>query len=504
MSHLDPRAITRGRRVVAVVLLALVAVLIAAAIAVEVTVEPPVTPAAEPVAVAPPEVGIWYCPVTAGEEETAVLSLAAATDETSTVTVERHRDDGLVTEEPVQIEGGGVHDLVLEPGEAQFPLTVRWAGGPAVATWRVEGRDTAGARCESAPAPRWYLAGFETTAQTQSRLHLFNPFAVDAVARVTFGTPTGPVALVLTDNVLVEAGSHVVLDLNEYEPEQPDLAVTVEVLTGRLVTQGTVDLRPTANQPGPTGRDVIVGSPDPRVEWAFAYARADETSSSWLSVFNPARREAAVEVRVANPLPDGAALLGEVSVPAGGVVRIDLAESSSSAEFGVTLLSVNETPVVVSRLTTVRTAGGAEGAAAALGAVVDERWALAGAGGADRASRLALYNPGSSPVAVAVDAGAQTPADWERIALQPNEQLSLELADVAGQRGSIPLRVTADGPIVADVRVQSPGENLRFWTAGGVPSIAWEGPGVRPAVRRDARLSTRPAAMETPEPEPLQ
>jgi hypothetical protein len=413
----------------------------------------------------------------------------------------RHRDEGPTVDEPLEIDAGGTHEVVLEPGESRFPLTVRWTGGPVVTTWRVEGRDTAGARCEPAPAPVWYLAGFETTAQTQSRLHLFNPFGVDAVARVTFGTPTGPVALVLTDNVLVPAGRSVVLDLNEYEPEQPDLAVTVEVLTGRLVSQGTVDLRPTANQPGPTGRDVITGTADPGLEWAFAYARADETSSSWLSVFNPGNREAAVEVRVANPLPDGPALMGEVSVPAGGVVRIDLAESSSSPEFGVTLLSVNETPVVASRMTTVRTGGGAEGAAAALGRLADERWALAGAGGADRMSRLALYNPGVDAVTVSVDAGEDTPQDWGSVSLQANEHLSLELADVAGQRGSIPLRVAADGPIVVDVRMQSPGENLRFWTAGGVAATAWEGPGVRPAVRRDARLSTRPAAVETPEPE---
>jgi hypothetical protein len=501
VSHLDPIAISRTRKRVALLLLVVVAVLVSAAIAVELTVEAPLTPAAEPVAVEPPTSGTWYCPVTAGDEETAVVSVVAASTEASTVTLVRYRDEGIAVEEAVEIPEGGTHEVVIDPGESRFPLLVRWTGGPVVTAWRVEGRDTAGGRCESAPAPVWYLPGFETTAQSQSRLHLFNPFGVDAVARVTFGTPTGRVALVLTDNVLVPAGQRVVLDLNEYEPEQPDLAVTAEVLTGRLVVQGTVDLRPTVNQPGPTGRDVIRGSPAPALDWAFAFARADETSSSWLSVFNPGDREAAVEVRVANPLPDGPALLGEMSVPSGGVVRVDLAESSSSPEFGVRVQSVNETPVVVTRMTTVRTGAGAEGAAAALGEEPDERWALAGAGGADRMSRLALYNPGAEAVTASVDAGAGTPGEWGAIVLQPNEHVSLELAEVAEQQVSIPLRVAADGPIVADVRTQSAGENLRFWTAGGVPSSTWEGPGVRPAVRRDGRLSTRPAAVETPAPE---
>ncbi len=495
MSHMEP-TVTGGRRTAAIVILVLLTLLVAGAVAVEAFVEPPDAPVAEPVALEPPASGTWYCPVTAAEDETAVLSIASAGAEPSTVTVLRHRPEGEAPGEPQEVAAGGVTDIVLEGPEATIPSSVRWSGGPVVVTWRVEGTDTAGARCENAPEPVWYVAGFETTAQSRSRLHLYNPFSVDATAEVVFGTATGEEQLELTRNVLVPAFRNVVLDLNEFQPEQPDLAATVRVLAGRLIAQGDVALAPTANQPGPTGRDVLGAAPRPGLQWSSAYARADETSSTWLSLYNPGDREAAVEVRVSNPLPDAAVLLEETSVPAGGVVRVDLSEVSSSTEFGAFVASVNEVPVVMTRLTTARTGGGAEGLAASVGDEPARRWAMAGAGTDQRQSRLALYNPGAEPVTVAVDAGEGTPPEWGSITLQPNEQVTRELSEVADDRGAIGLRIEADGPIVADVRVQSPGDGLRFWTVGGVPSQDWEGPAQRPAVRRDARLSTRPAEIE--------
>lgn len=479
-------------------LLVLVVLAVTGAAVADVLVDPPQVPAAEPVSLEAPTSGAWYCPVTGRGEETAVLSIAAVGTEPATVSIVRHREDGPATEEPIQVEPGAPVDHVLSGGEGQLPSTVRWSGGPVVTTWRVEGRDSAGARCESAPAPVTHLTGFETTAQSVSTLHLFNPFGVDAVVRVTFGTPTGPVALVLTDNVLVPAGRTTTLELNEFEPEQPDLAVTVQALTGRVVAQGLVELAPTENQPGPTGRDVLPGAGAPELDWSFAHARSGEDASSWLSVFNPNGREAAIEVRVSNPLPEGSALLSEISVPAGGVVRVDLTDASSAEEFGLAVTGLNEEPVVVTRLTNVRTAD-AEGVSASPGERPAPEWALVGGGAADRQSRVALHNPGSESVSVEVDAGEGTPGQWATLELGPNEHRNLELSEVSADRRAIPVLVRASGPIVADLRTQSPGENLRLWTAGGVPSRVWEGPGVRPAVRRDARLTTRPAAIEPEE-----
>lgn len=498
-----PRSSPRpGGAAIAVFLLTLLA--IAGAFLAEQAVDPAVTPAAEPVAVAAPSAGAWYCPVTAEADETAILTVAAVGDEPATVAIDRHEDAGVRSGEPVAVEPGAPLELVLDDGEARWPSTVRWTDAPVVATWRVEGPDVAGAPCEAAPLPTTHITGFDTSAQSVSTLHLFNPFDADAVVRVTYGTSTGPVELVLTDNVLVEAGQGTTLTLNDFEPQQRDLAVSVEVLTGRVVSQGVVALAPTEDQPSPTGRAVLPGTGAPERSWAFAYARDNPTSSSWVSVFNPNERAAAVEVRVANPAEDSVALLGETSVPAGGVARVELDGAAESVEFGLVLESLNEETVVATRLTAVETGAGAEGVAASAGEQPARRWALVGGGAGDRQSRIALHNPGAETVTMTVDAGAGTPAQWRGITLAPNESTALELDDLSaggGEREPVGVLVEADGPVTADLRVQRGGEEdgLRFWTVGGVPARVWEGAGVRPAVRRDPTLSTRPAVVEEPD-----
>ncbi len=488
-------AAPRQRRAGAIALLVVVVLALAGAVAAEVLVEPPATPAAEPVAVDPPTSGAWYCPVTGSAEDTAVLTVAAVGAEPATLSVERHRGDESSIE-TATVAPDQPYELVLSDGQAAFATTIRWSGGPVVATWRLEGTHHAGAPCEVAPVPVTHLTGFETTAQSTSQLHLYNPFGVDAVARVVFGTPTGPVARVLTDNILVPARGTTVLTLNEFEPEQPDLAVTVETLTGRLVTQGTVALAPTANQPGPTGRDVITGT-QPALGWAFAFARSDEGSGSWLSLYNPNDREAAVEVRVSNPMPDSPLLLSEVSVPAGGVVRVDISGASASTEHGVSATSVNELPVVASRLTSIRASAGSEDVAASTGVVPAQRWVTLAPLRTHR-GRLFLYNPGAEPVTVSVDAGESTPPEWAELQLQPNEQTALELEELG--EDYLPVVVDSEDPVAVDLRLQASGGDLRYFTLGAVATRAWEGPGIRPAVRRDARLSTRPAELGTADP----
>lgn len=478
-----------ARRGGAVALLVATVLLVAAAAAAEVTLDVAGPRRAERLPVAEPTSGTWYCPVTAGEQETAVLSIAAAGDEPSTVTVVRYGEQGPVADPAVEVPVGGQHEVVLSDGQAARPTTVRWRGGPAVTTWRVEGDDSAGAPCETAPAPTWHLTGFDTTARSQASLHLFNAFGVDAVAKVTFGTPEGRVDLVLTHNILVPARSSMRLSLNEYQPEQSDLATTVEVLTGRLVVQGATSLQPTPNRPGPSGRDVVPGTPEPAVDWAFAYGRADQSSSSWLSLFNPTEREAAVEVLVSEPLPD-AVELGELSLPAGGVVRLDLGEVSAATEFGIAVTGVNDVPFVATRLSAVRTAEGAEGLAASTGVATAEQWLLAGGGGGDRRGRVSLYNPGTDDVTVDVDAGQGTPAEWAGIVLPANGHVALELADAGPDRPQVPVRISGDGPFVTDLRSQSPGSRPRYWTAAGVPAAAWRGSGSRPPVRHDPLLDS--------------
>jgi hypothetical protein len=459
---------------------------------------PPPPPAAAPVPQEQATAGTWYCPAVAGEEEPAVLTVAAADLTATTATVVRHTAEGPVADEAVEVAPGEPFELVLDGGQASVPVSVRWRGGPAVVGWRVEGPDSAGAPCEPAPSPTWYVTGFQTNAASQSILHLLNPFAQDAVARLEFLTPEGRVALVATDSILVPAGQHLGVDLNLHQPELADLGVMVEVLSGRMVAQGETRFAPTAGTPAPTGRALLPASPAPATEWHFGWSRAGPDARSWLVLANPGQREAAIELRVSDPMPEGESLLGEVPVPGGSVVRLDLAGASAGEEFGIAVTSVNEVPLLAARLTDQLPEGGRPGVAASLGASADARsWLVVGGGARDRGSTVSLYNPTGETVTVNLDAGDATPDDWRSIVLDPNGYLTLDLSQ-AGQRDAVALRVVADGLVVPELRTRAAGDNARFWSAVGVASSAWTGPTERPPVRRDPALSTTTMVIRRP------
>lgn len=459
------------------------------------------SPAASPTFVAqdPAEAGGWYCPVTTGDQEPAVVSVAAVGDRPARVSVARYRDGRPTPDPPVAVVPGETLEVAPGPGGGPQPVAVRWQEGPAVATWRTEGPQSAGAPCQAAPSATWHLAGFDTRLGATSTLHLFNPFAEDAVATVTFGTPEGRKTLVRTESVVVAAGQLTKLALNDLQPEVPDLGVNVEVLAGRLVAQGEVRFDPPGDDPGLSGRTLLPAAPAPSLAWSFGFARADDDASSWLEILNPGDHEAAVRLQVSDPRDGGAALDDEISVPAGGVVRVDLAEASAQPDFGVAVTGVNDTPVVVSRFTAVRTSSGSGVAASLGGREPATRWALVGGGAGGRSGGISVYNPGPQPVAVDVLA-AGAPPSWSGIQIPANGRAAVELADAGAGRTPISAVVRASGPVVAELRSVSQGDASRLWTAVGAPSGDWTGPPLRPAVRHDPSLSVLPMPSQPPEP----
>lgn len=489
MSELTGQA-TRARRRTALALLGAVAAVVAGAFAADVLAEPRAEAGPERVARPAPDAGAWYCPATAGEDERAVVSVAAAGEKPSTITLIRYPEGRPRADEPVEVPPGEQIEIPLEDGAAAKPVGIRWEGGPAAASWRVEEDGAAGASCVAAPSDTWHVGGMDTAEGASSTLHLFNPFTVDAVARVTFATPDGRVSLLLTDDVLVEAGSVRKLDLGEFQPEQPDLGVTVEVLTGRLVAQGEV------KSGGEAGRALIPAAREPAREWSVPYARADGGSSSWLSVINPGEREAAVEVAVSEPRADTPGH-PEVSVPAGGVVRIDLAELSEAEEFGVSVTSVNDMGVVVNRVTSLST-GGRRGLAASSATRPAERQVLAGGGTGGRQGLVSVYNPGAQEASVDIRAGTGTPEAWSQISVPANGWTSVSLTEAGADRPTIPVVVESSSPVVAGLRSHAPSGDLRLWSDAGVSAATWTGPETRLPVRRDPTLSNTPLTGDQP------
>ena len=477
----------RGR---ALSVLGAVAVVLLLAGAVDI-VAAPAAPAPPPAVEQPPaQAGSWYCPAVAGEGERATLTIAAVGDEPSQVVVGRYGQGQAVHDAPRAVEPGTSVNVQLTDEDAMAPATVRWTGGPAVTTWRVDGDRTASAACEPAPSERWMVAGFNSVRGSVPTLHLFNPFTADAVVRLVFATAEGPEPLALTENVLVAAGGTTSINLRRYQPEVPDLGVVVDVLAGRVIAQGEQRVDPPGDVRGSSGRLMLAAAPAPADSWSFDYAADGDGTESWLTVLNPNNGPAAVEIRVSTPSQEIATIVGEVSVPPGGLSRVELAGVSRQPGFGVTVNVVNDEPVVVTSQTALQTSGRSV-VAGGLGApALSQHWALVGAGANRRNGLISLFNPG--PEVATVDAVAQgAPAEWSGVTLEPNTRQILDLADAGADRDSIPVRITSDVPIVAGLRsTAAEGAALRLWLMIGVPQSEWIGPPTRPPVRRNEALST--------------
>ena len=491
----------RGGGAVAAVLV-VVALLSAGAAAVDVLAGPVVTPAAAPVAQPPAVSGIWYCPlmVTSSKDETGYVTVSAVGEEAARVVVERYAGGRPRADDARMVQPGESVVVRLEGEDARAPVAVRWSGGPAVASYRVEGDMLAAAPCEASPSEAWYVPGFDTTLGSKSRLYLFNPFPGDAVVRLSFATPDKPVRLVLTDNIVVPANGTKVLVMEEYQPEIPDLGAIVEVLSGRVVAQGQLFSAPPGDQPGPRGRTVLAAASQPSLTWGFAYARSDDSGSeSWLSVVNPGTRTAAIEVRVSAPLGESSSLLGEVNVAAGTTARIELADASSNEEFGVNIESVNDVPVVATRLS-VLSSGGRSGVAAALGAPAPATlWSLPGGGTEGRDAQVLVYNAGAEPATVDILAPGAPPA-WSGLRVAPNGRVKVRLSELGTGLAAASVRVRSDRPVLAELQSASAGPSLGAWTAAGIAERVWVGPSHRPAVELDPGLSTRVIPTPTGEP----
>jgi hypothetical protein len=497
------RPATPHRRT-AVIALGVVGLLLLAAAVADAVAPPAPPPPAEPVAQAPASAGTWFCPSVTGQGGAAALHIAAVGDQPAQVVVERYRKGAPVADKPRTVAPGSAIAVELTGEDATAPSTVRWTGGPTAVVWREfdDGRGAA-APCERAPAPKWYLTGFSTTLGSEPLVHVFNPYTTDAVVRLDFGKPDGLQTLVIADNILIRAGETATLNLRKYQPELPDLGVTVVALAGRVVAQGQLNVVPPPRTTGAAGRTMIPATPAPSETWYFANASDDKSTDSWLSVLNPGDDTAAVELRVTTPRGRAAGLLAEVSVPAGAISRIELANASLRPEFGVSVSVVNGEPVVASGFSS-RPSGSTQVLTGGIGTpAAATTWALLGAGAKQLPGTISLFNPG--PEATVIDIQAPgAPDTWTGIHLAPNRRTAVSLADAAADPAYLPVIVRAQSPVIAALRASTPSNAYGGWQMVGVPDTAWIGATTRPPVRHAPLISTRLTKPVTQSEDPLE
>jgi hypothetical protein len=347
------------------------------------------------------------------------------------------------------------------------------------------------------------VSGANTVVGSNARLHLFNPFETDAIVRVAFATPEGRQDMVSSENLPVPAREVVTVDLNELQPEQPDLGVIVEVDAGRVIATGLqsfgqpdlpdVELEGAevpADPSAPEGRTMLHAMPSDATSAGFAYAASGENTTSWIAVVNPNTRPSRLSVAASDQIT-GEAVTQEVVVGPESSDRIELDSLSSSPNFGVSLTSTNDVGFVAHGFMALT----GDDPAVSSFAGVDEAdpIGVAATAPAGSAPELALYNPGTGPATASIRVGGTVPDDWSALELDPGEMQLLAFAEAGVDDGGAPVVVTADQPLHGMLRLATDDERaVGLLTLPLVPANTWMGSSDALVPRRDRTLQTQP------------
>lgn len=385
----------------------------------------------------------------------------------------------------------------------------RWSGAPVTLSrsWRLSGEEdelppgTATGPCAPGTATtQWTVPGLITAGGHEARLHIANPHATGATVAVGFLTPEGPDDPTRLRNISIGPDEVVELTLNEFLPEELDLAATVEVLSGRVAVEGVQLTRSAIG--GIDGVSLLQAATEPAHDWTIPWVVDGDGRASWLWITNHSDRSAPVELTLHTPdggvVPEG---LAEVSVPPGTVRRVDLRGTLPEGVDSAAVTARSDgVPVTVSAVAQLSADDPDDtGFAVQLGAAADPTWTLAGTGTEGRNHQLRLVNPGSEPATVDATlwngSTASTPGELARVEVPAGAVVSLPLNEVLQGAPSWALTVHASaGSLVAGV-VSSGGEDgpRHLVAAAGAPSSWWRtarAPVLRSAPGTAQRLGT--------------
>lgn len=414
-----------------------------------------------------------------------------------TVTVSRPGETGgpaLV--EAAGVAQGGLASTALPPvfpgSHVLHPLAgdaaaswVRWREQPVAVerSWVLAGDDVPSGAvaggCARTAAGSHLVPGMSTAGGDEARLRFANPYRTAATVAVSFLTPSGSEAPLILRNVSVPPREVREIVVNEVLPERADLAVEVEVLTGRVAVEGLQLAR--SGIGGVDGAALLAASLQPAEDWTVPWVRDDDETTSWLWIANPGPQTAPVELTLHGPdggqVPDG---LAEVSVPPGEQRRIDLTGTFPAGVevAGVTARS-NGAPVVVAAGSWVDPGEAeASGIAVQLGVVADASWVVSGHDAELRTDALHLVVPGSvdAEVHVRVFNGSRlsAPADLQGLRIPAGGSRTVELTPFldGAPNWTVFVEARAGDLVVGRVGARVDGPR-HFLAVPGVPARSW-------------------------------
>lgn len=318
-------------------------------------------------------------------------------------------------------------------------------------------RGAAAVRCALTPGLDWFFPAGSSALGHDERLVVYNPFPDEAVVRVTLYTRTGTLTRSGLADVPVRARSFQSIRLNKYSPVTGVLAARVHAERGPVVAWRVLYGDPRG---GPDGVDMSLGARSASDEWMFAEGAVGDGYDGRIVVLNPGDEEAVVTVALATERglvqpPE----FVDLAVPAGTAQPVPLGKGAAALPDGVTgvgavVRSSNGVGVVAEREMTYATAT-ASGRAAEVGAArAADRIVLGPAAAGADFDAIALLNPGTGRVRVAIrferpEVGELTPTRLARLSLGPGERLKVPVTSDTGGAPLIAI-VAATGPVVAE------------------------------------------------------
>lgn len=449
--------------------------------------------------------GSVVCPVgdgRSGTELQAIVSRPVGTRDVPAMTrFETYRDgEREIAELPPLPPGSSLHRApsVGEDGA----LGLAWRAGPTVLhrDWTFEAEDlpsgiVAGG-CPSALSQRWYIPGMVTSGGSQAILRVTNPYPSDATIALRFIGTDGPAAPIALRNLSVEGRTSLEIDINEYLPERDDLAAVVEVAAGRVAVQGLQLVRSEIGGIG--GVSVLEAATEPSEIWTQPWVLDRDDATSWLWIYNPGDRVAAVELTYhtaeGGELPDG---LSEVLVDPGQLRRVELRGTFPEDVQMVAVTARSDgAPIVVSNAVELTSADEDRTAfTVQLGVPAsDTSWTISGGTTTNRVEALHLVNPGSEPadatVSLFVGLSLGDPEVLEGVTVPPGGRATVPVFDGESEHASWTALIDVSvGELVAS-RVGGSTEGPRRQVAvNGMPSASWTVISAdQPVVRADSMV----------------
>lgn len=423
---------------------------------------------------------------------------------------------------------------------ARASLEVRWSQAPLTVHQlsRVD-EDNGGALvrpCSPDVARSWLVPGISTATGVEGVLRITNPLGQDAAVAIEGLTPQGlenPLAL---QNLSVPAGATLLVDVNHFLPQLPDLALHVIARSGRVSVDGTLRSEPTVS--GVAGRTAMTPVAEPAtrwfVPWAVTTGRVDgrgdrpgesatagptatpspeptatgtatpgstespdaddildvtvegeAVPSSWLWLANPDPEQAAT-VTLSWLTRDGrqpADVLGTVEIEPSSLRRINVDELAPDVpgDVGVDVEVTNDVPIAVGRGVVVD--DGDDAGRTGIGVVsgvqlADDQVTVTTLSGSDREQWLTVVNPYGEAAVVDLTAWngttSQSPSRLQDVEVPAGSTVSLEMTQWATGNDVFTVFVSAEsGAVAASLRGLATTDRMDFAMSNGVPEGLW-------------------------------